>query len=98
MNRDDVITTLRSHKAEIHAFGVSHLHLYGSYARDEAGPESDIDLFFDKDTKRKFGFLEFTGLKIMLEELFGAEVGIVSRSSIKPALRHRIEDSAIKVF
>ena len=41
MNREQVITALRGHEAELHRFGVSRLFLFGSVARDEAGPETD---------------------------------------------------------
>ena len=49
MRRDDVIRLLHEHKAEIDAFGVKSLSLFGSVARDEAGPESDVDVLVEFD-------------------------------------------------
>jgi predicted nucleotidyltransferase len=47
MQRDDAIQKLRQHEAELKQLGVEHLFLFGSTAREEAGPDSDVDLFFD---------------------------------------------------
>ena len=58
MRRSEVIDRLRTHAEAIKAFGVTELYLYGSAARDEAGAESDIDLFVDVDYDR-FGFVGF---------------------------------------
>jgi predicted nucleotidyltransferase len=52
MNQEQVITALRGHKAELHRVGVSRLYLFGSVARNEAGAESDVELFFDADNPR----------------------------------------------
>jgi predicted nucleotidyltransferase len=47
MERDDAITKLRAHEAELRQLGVEHLYLFGSTARGEAREDSDVDLFFD---------------------------------------------------
>ena len=47
MRRDDVLYILRVYKAEIHTLGVASLALFGSYARDEALPDSDIDILVE---------------------------------------------------
>jgi uncharacterized protein len=47
MQREDVIARLKEHEAELRRLGVEHLYLFGSTARDEAGDDSDVDLFFD---------------------------------------------------
>jgi predicted nucleotidyltransferase len=45
MDRERVIGALRAHEAELHRFGVAHLYLFGSLARQQARPDSDVDLF-----------------------------------------------------
>jgi uncharacterized protein len=45
VNRKEAIARLKRHEAELKALGVDHLYLFGSTARDEAGADSDIDLF-----------------------------------------------------
>ena len=98
MRQAEVINTLMSKEAAIRNLGVGALYLYGSHARDEARPDSDVDLFFDKDPDRPLGFLELTGLKIMLEDAFGRQVDVGTRTGLHPVLRSEIEASAIRVF
>ena len=98
MRRDDVIEALKQHESAIRGYGAQSLYLYGSLARDEAGPESDVDVFIDRDPAKNFGFLQLTGLVIMLEDLFKSEVDVGTRTGLHPLLRSAIEASAIKVF
>ena len=57
-----------------------------------------MDLFFDRDEGKKLGFLELTGLMIMLEDLFGLKVDVGTRTGLHPVLRPHIEVSAIMIF
>src|SRR3954454_4927750 len=59
MNRTEIINRLRAIEPRLTPLGVAGLYLFGSYARDEAGQDSDVDLFVDKAPGRKFGFDEF---------------------------------------
>lgn len=43
--KQEVLDVLRAHESELRAMGIEHLDLFGSFARDEAGPESDVDVF-----------------------------------------------------
>jgi predicted nucleotidyltransferase len=98
MQRDEIIYRLKQHEGAIRKLGAASLYLYGSHVRDEARNDSDIDLFVDKDPQKKFGFLEYTGLIIMLEDLFGRSVDVSTRTSLHPVLRAGIEATAVKVF
>jgi hypothetical protein len=98
MRRDEVIKRLKDNEQAIRTFGVKHLHLYGSCARNEAGLESDVDLFFDRDYSIPIGLFELIGLKEYLEGLLGEEVDVGTRTGLHPVLRSEIEHSAIKVF
>jgi predicted nucleotidyltransferase len=97
MRRDDVIGRLRQHRAEIRRLGVRALYLFGSTARGEAGPESDVDLYFDYDDPR-FSLIELAGLQTRLAELLGAPIDLMTRGSLHPRLRQEIEQSALQVF
>ena len=59
MPRDEVIAKLKAVEPALRAHGAAALYLFGSYARNEAQPGSDVDVFIDKDRSRKFGFDEF---------------------------------------
>jgi hypothetical protein len=97
MNREEAIVRLKRHEAELKALGVDHLYLFGSTARDEAGEDSDIDLFFDHERGR-FGLYELIDVKESAASILGGSVDIMTRASLHPALKKRIEDSAVLVF
>jgi uncharacterized protein len=57
MKRDEAISRLQQHEAELKRLGVEHLYMFGSTARGEAKDDSDVDLFFDYE-KGKLGLFE----------------------------------------
>ena len=97
LRRADIIEKLRAHADAIAAFGVTALYLYGSVARDEAGDQSDIDLFADVDYDR-FGFVSFMDLREFLATELGRKVDFTTRRALHPDLKSRIIPSAIRVF
>lgn len=97
MKRDEAIGRLKQHEAELKRPGVERLFLFGSTARDEAGEESDVDLFFDYE-KGKFGLFELMDVKEYVAKSLGREADIMTRDSLHKVLRHRIEQSAVRVF
>ena len=98
MGREQVISKIRRNAEAIRALGAGGLYLYGSHARDEAGPGSDIDVFVDRDPSKHFGFIELTELEFLLRDILGAEVDVATRTGLHPALSWEIEKSAIKVL
>jgi uncharacterized protein len=97
MNRADAIRVLKQHETELRKLGVEHLFLFGSVARDDATSDSDIDLFFDH-ARGQFGLYELMDVKERAQEILGRRTDIMTRRSLHPALRARIEDSALRVF
>jgi predicted nucleotidyltransferase len=98
MRRDDVITRLKEAEPAIRAQGVRALYLYGSLARDEAGPDSDIDVFVDVDPRHEFGFDEFMAIYAILQEKLGPDVDYTTRDGLVEFFRLDIEKEAIRVF
>lgn len=96
MGRDETIRILATHQAELRArFGVRSLRLFGSTARDEASPQSDVDILVDYDTPPSlFGFL---GLRSFLEDLLGSRVDLVTEAGLKDHARAYVEHDAIRV-
>lgn len=97
MRRDDIISRLRAHQAELRRLGVEHLYLFGSAARDEAGQDSDVDLFFDHP-KGALGLFELMDVKDRTGDILGVRADVMTRRSLHPALRAEIERSAVPVF
>jgi predicted nucleotidyltransferase len=97
MQRDEAITKLREHEAELRQLGVEHLYLFGSTARGEAGEDSDVDLFFDYE-RGKLGLFELMDVKEQTSRILGRKADIMTRDSLHKVLRSRIEASALQVF
>lgn len=97
MHRDSAIATLRAHEAELRALGVEQLYLFGSTARGEARPESDIDLFFDYPRGR-FTLFDLMDVQERASRILGRHADITTRDSLHQTLRPAIEAAAIRVF
>ena len=95
MRRDVVIERLRQHQDDIKRFAVRRIFLFGSTARDEARPESDIDLLVDFEGPATFR--GFFGLQAYLEDLLGRPVDLVTRNTLRDFARPSIERDAILV-
>ena len=74
------------------------LYVFGSTVREDARPESDLDLFIDYDDTRKFSLFDLVGIKLFLEEALKTKVDVTTRDSLHPMLRADIERSAVRVF
>ncbi|HZU89929.1 MAG TPA: nucleotidyltransferase domain-containing protein [Stellaceae bacterium] len=97
MQRDEVIARLRQHEAELRRLGVEHLYLFGSAARGEAREDSDVDLFFDHP-EGALGLFQLMDVKDAAARILGRKTEIMTRRSLHPVLRERIEASAVQVF
>jgi uncharacterized protein len=99
MRRQDVIERLRKAEPKLKSIGVGSLFLFGSHARNEAGEDSDIDVFVDPAEGTMFGFDAFMESFELIQRSFpGTEIGFGTRRGIVPQFRPSIEAVAIKVF
>ena len=87
-----ILGVLSANRDGIRRFGVRRLGLFGSHARGEATPASDLDFVTELEAKT---FDNYMGLKAFLEDLFHAKVDLVLTDAVKPALRHAILDHAL---
>ena|SRR5258706_16026969 len=99
MNRADVIEKLKAVEPQLRASGVAALYLFGSHARDEAAPSSDVDVFVDPADEKTFSFDAFADAYLILEREFeGHEVGYSTRNGLQKLYRPMIERTALRVF
>jgi uncharacterized protein len=98
MDRDAILARLRAHEAELKAMGVARLSLFGSVARGEAGPDSDVDVAAEFDHSRHFGLFQFVALQARLAELLGVKVDLVGEPIRKERFRARVDQDRVHVF
>lgn len=95
LSQADIIAKLRDAEPELRQRGVEGLYLFGSYARGNARPDSDIDLFFDH---RDGLGLEAISLMDDIKRIALERGDVTTRRSLHPMLRDDIENSAVRVF
>ena len=74
--------------------GVRTLSVFGSVARDQAGPGSDVD--FLVEFQAPVSFFELFDLQDRLESLLGCKVDLVTRGGLRPELRDGILAEAVR--
>ncbi|MBN1689279.1 MAG: nucleotidyltransferase family protein [Candidatus Omnitrophica bacterium] len=87
MTRENVIKMIRNHRAVLDTYSVKRLALFGSCARGEERPQSDLDFLVEFHQK---SFDAYMGLKLFLEDLFQCRVDLVLADTLKPRLRQHI--------
>jgi predicted nucleotidyltransferase len=97
MQCDEVIARLKRSEADLKKAGITHLYLFGSTARGEARPDSDVDLFFDFE-REDFGLFDLMEVKELAADILGTKTDMIPRDGLHPVLRERIEASALQVF
>lgn len=95
MQRDEVLEILGQHQQVLKEFGVKSLAIFGSVARDEARPDSDVDILVEFDGLVTFD--RYMDVKFYLEDRLGTRVDLVSRLMLKPLIRSTVEQEAIYV-
>jgi hypothetical protein len=97
--RERVLRILRQQEAVLRARGVRRLRLFGSLARGDAGPGSDVDLLAEIEPGSGFSLLDLVGLQHELGDLTGRKVEIgTAVERMRPRVRARVEADAVEVF
>lgn len=94
MTRAQLLARLIDLKPELDKLGIASLRVFGSYARDEARPDSDIDLLVE--FVRTPGLFEFMRVKRRLEELLGRRVDLATDAALHRNMRNEILREAVR--
>ena len=92
---EDVVDRLKLHRDEVRRLGVRSLSLFGSVARDEARPDSDVDLLATFESPVTSD--AFFGAKFFLEDLLGKRIDLVTESALRDPIREAIARELIPV-
>ena len=95
MTRRTVISRIRRHRAQLEKLGVKSLSIFGSVARGEERPDSDVDILVEFRGRATFD--RYMDTKFYLEELLGRKVDLVTPKAIKPRMRPYVMQDLVHV-
>ena len=88
-----ILAKLRQYKPELKKkYPITHIGVFGSYARGEANDESDIDIAVEIDGSMG---LNFVAMADEIESLFGIKTDVIPKRSIKPEYLSQIEKEIV---
>jgi predicted nucleotidyltransferase len=97
-NIEDVIATLRAHRQELERQGVVHAAVFGSVARGDATPDSDVDILVEIDKQIVRTLFEYAGIQTYLEDVIGRPVDMANAARLKPHVRPSALAEAVNAF
>ena len=98
MGREHVLAKLRAHERQLKQAGIVRLSLFGSTARGDAGPDSDVDLLAAFDHTRRISLLDIVGMELDLKEMLGCKVDLIEEGTLKPRVRKSVEAEVVRAF
>jgi predicted nucleotidyltransferase len=98
MNSSEALDTLRRSEHALRGRGVKHAALFGSVARGDHRPDSDIDIMIEIDTDARITVFEYVDLKEYIAGLFDGPVDVVNRDGLKSHVRPAALSDAIYAF
>jgi predicted nucleotidyltransferase len=87
MNSSEALETLRRSEHDLRARGVRRTAVFGSVARGESRPDSDVDIMVEINPEAHFTVFDYAGLKDYIASLFDGPVDVVNRDGLKPYVR-----------
>jgi len=94
----DVVHCLRQREEPLRAKGVDALWVFGSVARGDAKPDSDVDLAIEFAPGTQVSLLDIAHLKVDLEEALHRPVDLGERSAMRPRVAAAAEHELVRVF
>ncbi len=98
MDRQAIIARLQENEAALRAQGVAHAALFGSRARGDDRPDSDIDILIEIAPEASVGLWKYVAITQYLGDLFSSRVDVANRSQLKSHVRPFAEREALYAF
>jgi hypothetical protein len=94
---DTIVSKLRELAPALKAAGVTRLWVFGSRARGDARPDSDLDILVETVAQERPAFAFFEVVRL-IEDATGLPVQMSERPLLKPRIAERIADDLVEVF
>jgi len=98
MDREEALNILRRSEGALRARGVAHAALFGSMARGDDRPDSDVDILVEFDPDAHVTVFDYVGVKEYIASLFLQPVDVIDREALKPHLRRPSARDAVYAF
>lgn len=98
ISRDMLLKSLLELEPKLKAKGVTHIALFGSRARQDNRPDSDVDVAIDVEPGAKFSLIDLAGVALAIEDETSLEASVLMRRSLDGSFRRSFERDAIEVF
>ncbi len=93
MIKNQILRLIKEHQKELKQYQVESIYLFGSVAREEEGPQSDVDILVAFEGPGTFD--QYMDLKFYLEDLFKRKVDLVTEAGLRPELRDIVKQDLI---
>ena len=98
MNKQEIIQKLKDNKNIIEKYGITKLFLFGSYARNEATEDSDIDLVYENDSEKPISYIDYVELEDFLTKNFNKKIELVNYKYMNPIIKKIAEKDFVYVY
>lgn len=95
---DTIVARLREIEPAIKAQGVTRLAIFGSRARGDARPDSDLDVLVESTSRGETPSFDLFKVQHLIEDATGVSTQVSMRDMLKPRMAERITDDLIEVF
>ena len=98
LSREELVSRLRALRPLFEREGVTRMTLFGSRARGDNRPDSDVDLIIEVDPQRRFSLLDLSGVGLVVDDHLGLKGDIQMRRSLAPYLVEEAERDGVHLF
>jgi len=98
LTRSEIIQSLRQLEPNLRAKGVTGLAIFGSRARGDHRPDSDLDVLISVNDKTKFSLLDLVGISHIIADDIGVSANMFMKRSLDPIMKATIQPDVIEIF